>query len=414
MKKDAFGVGRWRAICLLTLTCSSLATGRLAAQEGLIVEVHTTTRDSTVMTLDQLTASLSPEDRAALSGAADVVTAAVAARLDRLIGNGDGSLGNSISKKYVETSRELGDASTPTASSFDYEVYVRGDLMAFAMGGRTVMAWEAPAGSPARVISPGPYGPQGVPLTGIDAFGGAATPFVFQETGESASALTLEDYSAPERVAGATKRILGTTADLYRYGYSLVPVATAAASARTDVTGGAWVARDSEFRDAIAAFYRAFADGAAGDRGTAGMVGGLTAVMADVAALGVPLVTVDTTRTYIAYRVPDTGEVVKAMLGVAVSTSEIESIRRTRIDDEVFYGDGGPAAAVAPGEQSAAPGIPPRPAASGGCDCSCEAWNEFKALEKASKEEIRSNPTVMAKAMCASQCAMKWISCEQD
>lgn len=386
-------------VCVL-LACLAFAAEQARAQAGgLIIDVHTTTRDSTVMTVDKLTASLSPGQRVALSGLLDVSAQGLAGKLDELIGGG----GDALLDKYTEAKRGLGDASKPTTTSLDYEIYVRGDTMALVMDGQVMMVWEAPEGKPARVISPGPgTKPLNVPLPLLDSVTGVGAT---AESGEWAATLMFNGYSKPSRVGGATKQILGTTTQLYRYGYSILPAATNVAGIRTDVAGGAWVTGNSEYRDQIAAFYRAFADGAAGGQRQPRMMSGLTTVMADITALGVPLATADTARTYLAFVLPDAGEPVKSMMAVSVSTSEIKSIRREPPGFNITFVDDDPQQPGSP------PGAQTRPPARQGCDCSCDAWKAFKALEKKSKEEIRADPTIMAKAMCASQCATKWVSC---
>jgi hypothetical protein len=391
-----------RGICAPALMCLLLGARPATAQSGLIIEVLTTTRDSTVMPIGDLSGA----------GLKDLTFAEI--RLKRAL---RGLLGNDAvdeaNKKESELSDALSDASSPKTTAYIYDVYVRGDTLALVVDGQITMVWLVPEGGPARVFTPDAEGRMmSLDVHKYDASLGEMSAVA----GGSVSALAFRLYSKPTRVAGEKKRLLGTTADLYRYSYALLPAAGPVGGIRTDVSGGAWITDDREYRDEIAAFYRAFASGSAGAPGDTKIIEGLTSVMADLTALGVPLATVDTARTYVMFQNQQARQTEKAMLSVAISYSEITSIRRAEQPVEIVFAGDGPGAPAIPGgaapPDARAAASSPRPAPEAGCDCSCDAWKDFKALEKKSKEEIRKDPTIMAKAMCASQCAMKWVSCE--
>ena len=43
-----------------------------------------------------------------------------------------------------------------------------------------------------------------------------------------------------------------------------------------------------------------------------------------------------------------------------------------------------------------------------GCDCSCEAYDELKAIAKLPKAKQEAHPKAMVLSMCAPECGMRW------
>jgi hypothetical protein len=299
----------------------------------------------------------------------------------------------------------------PALSSMDYTVYLRDDLMAVAAKGMPVMVWEVTGSgksamwfldpSTGRPIAIPGTNTTGISLAGMDDPGAGA-----------ASGATVSKPIA----TGATREILGHTAHEYRYRVDLRQAPTDVAYPggmliRLTIEGEAWVAPESPYRAEVATFYRNFAAGVGSPGGAgvegAGHVSGLTAHMAAIAELGVPLATSESVTTYLVG-----GDDITPMgipLSKAATSSTVTSIRRAPIDDEQYYGKEGKPGAPAAGAAGQSPAAPERPA----CDCSCEAYAKLQELSKKSKEEQAADPTAMATAMCASQCAMKWIGCKR-
>jgi hypothetical protein len=389
------------AALILLLGGSGAATG----QEGVVIEVTTTSAEEMIPLEAALGEQLGGKDGIRKL---DDMVAPFGAALDFLLG---GAL--SSSKVVGGFGDALDGRAPPDVTRTSYTVYLRDRLMAVAAAGYPVMVWEVvdDGRSAMWFLDPGTGRPITIPGT---AWSAAIDLQAFDEPG--ASGVTA-DVSKPV-ATGRTREMLGYTAREYSYKVSLHRTFRVGqpggyddpfVSIRLDIEGEAWVAPDSPFRDQVAAFYRTFAAGV-GDQGAdrAGHLSGLTAHMAEIAALGVPLQTSESTTTYLwGPGGPDTS--LGAPLSKAATTSIVTAIRAAPIDDKTFYGDGEETAEQAgPGagnKQAPAPQQTP-------CDCSCASYTRLQEISRMSKEKQRTDPLAMSAAMCAPQCAVTWIACK--
>lgn len=298
----------------------------------------------------------------------------------------------------------LEDARTPETESSDYTIYIRPDVFKMTSAELTMFWKPAGAGDGGGMWYTDPSSGRLVPLNlgQVDAF-----------VGDAAEHSGMEITPLP---GAPTKEILGHTAHGYGYAYTMdlsmggmlgagagLPV-----SAENVVEGEAWIARDMPQRNQIAAFYRNFAAGF----GQGGMMGGLLGGMADLAALGVPLETTQTVRTFVNAALG--GEEQRFLMMEGTSSSIVTDISDAVLTDEALFGPGGSPVDLAAAEAAPAatqvPGAAPAPGAEGAaksvCDCGCDAFEELQDMDE-------DDPDAMAKAMCARQCAMKWMRCAQ-
>lgn len=305
----------------------------------------------------------------------------------------------------------LRDARTPDNESGDYTIFIRPDVFRMDADGQALVWIPASGGGRAAmyVSNPETGGMEYLDLSWANqGFGSAA-----------------EHSGVDPAPTGQTRQILGHTAHHYTYTYSMdvgifgpmgaPPSSTddaALPSARNEVTGELWVAPDMPQAAEISAFYANFASSFGG-----GMLGGQTGVMADLAALGVPLAGGETLETYLLSGLPGTEE--RTLVMESVSSFEVTEVSERVLTDEEMFGDllvdgelpEPPADGVAAGGESAAPGAPSGTAGSGSggpvrqeCDCSCKGFEELQNMDE-------NDPDAMAKAMCARQCMMQWATC---
>jgi hypothetical protein len=189
--------------------------------------------------------------------------------------------------------------------------------------------------------------------------------------------------------------------------------------------GEAWIADDIEGSAEIAAFYRSFAGGLSSLESGGGLQSGLVGGMADLADLGVPLKVVQETEVRLVTGA-ELGDEDQPMAWTRATTT-VTGIERGQLDDEIFrvdaggladyergmmpgFGGTGQAGAAAGG---AAPGQAGGGAVEEGCDCSCTAYAELQDMSR-DKKAAESNPRAMKLAMCARECAMKWVACARN
>ena len=312
---------------------------------------------------------------------------------------------------------ELRDARTPEHSSSSSTIYITPDRFVMRSGGQS-MVWDPSGGAGSATMWFG------------NAESGAYTPVDLQQINSFVGGAAQHSGIEPTPMPGATRTIAGHSTRGYAYDYEMdlamggfpgmaAPPAGAVAGAQNVVTGEAWIADDLPEADQIAAFFRRFADSFDG-----GMLGGQIGVMADLAALGVPLETKETLRTYLISQIPGSDE--RQLLVESVSTSTVTNISMATLTDEELFGPGGMPTSATAGSEAAVSPVPPGTAGAAGvpdgsvrtvdegCDCSCEAAEELQAISELPEDEQAAHPRAMPLAMCAPECAMRWIACSRD
>lgn len=295
-----------------------------------------------------------------------------------------------------EIGSELRDARTPDHDSSSATIYITPDLFMMIQGEQAIVWMPAPADASgsARMWfgnrSTGQFTP--VDLNHINTF-----------IGDEAQHSGID----PTALVGGPRTIAGHSARGYRYNYTMDlamgvfpgaeaatgmmgPPGDAPASAQNVVEGEAWIARDLPEALQVRSFFQEFAGSFDG-----GMMGGQVGVMADLAALGVPLETKETLRTYLLSQVPGSDE--RQLMMESVSTMTVTDITMTTLTEEELFGPGGLSVEGTTG--SAEAGLVEQP-----CDCSCTAFEELQELDE-------NDPDAMARAMCAQKCMAKWVAC---
>ena len=247
---------------------------------------------------------------------------------------------------------------------------------------------------------------------GMDLVGPSGTESIL---GHDASMYTFdfETTSDPMEMMGAMSFATGTGDPAALYG-SDVDVKAVVLN-----EGTAWLASGVDGAEEVAAFYRSFAAAMGSMESSGGLLSGFATGMADIASKGMPLRVVQETTVRLTANIE--GETRDDEIAWTRSTSTIEGIDRDRVDDSIFDLEGdefegyktlsmdgmGTSGAVGGEVRSGgAVGEDAEPR----CDCSCDA---FAALQEMSKDKkaMENNPDAMRMAMCARDCAMKWVAC---
>ena len=314
-----------------------------------------------------------------------------------------------------------GISGEPTIETTDYTIYIQENRMSVHTEDFPVMVWRVIPGSGAQMYF---YDPE----TGrIQNFGGEVPGNVLEELNlqDPEGRLNLQDADRATNVAidyiprgpsllGAGGERLGYPVHRYELGHQMVPEwarnNAPFGTMRVYSDGGAWIAHDTPYNEVVGRFFENFATHV--DSGTGGMLAGLTASMAQLGRLGVPMETVDTTSVRLT--LTGAGSGFETETGVETFPDELileQTIARTVVTDirfgtyeiedleEIFGPEQDETLTQGAGGNDENPDDRPPP-----CDCTCEGFREFQDLDE-------NDPNAMAKVMCAQQCVSRWISC---
>jgi hypothetical protein len=395
---------------------------------GVTIRGTTVTVERSNMLLDRLMAS--PEGAAAQSALSGLMESGLAG----LVPSGDpsgGAAGGALGSLADQARQALGSLTGQTSDAAD-EVASSGgekttteDFVLHVAGAR----FRMDQGSHSMIVLAD--GGSGVQYWFVDhdarkiwGMHAAAAAEAGRVTGSSHEGMQVTPGSSPETILGhATKHY---TFDFETRSEALGPMGgSQAEGASMGVVarnrGDAWIADGIEGADEVSAFYRSFADGLSGIESAGGLQAGLVAGMADLADLGMPLKVIQETEVRLVSGAELGGE--DQPMAWSKATTTVSDISRGELDDELFRVDVGD---LADYERSTMPGFAGSASAGAvgggasgqaatgqveeGCDCSCSAYAELQEMSR-DKKAAESNPRAMKLAMCARECAMKWVAC---
>lgn len=251
-------------------------------------------------------------------------------------------------------------------------------------------------------------------------------------TGSAHSGMNISD-------PGPTQTLMGHSASRYTFDYETTSDPMAASlgamqqqdenvkmAAVVETNGEAWIAAGVDGADEVASFYRSLAAAIGTFESGSEMQSGFASGLARLTDLGMPLKVIQESTVILEAQIET--EAKSDTLAWTRATTTIESITREELDVDIFDSDGDPLSSY---ERSSMPGLAGAGGgaelhnrnASGdgnainvrgkeGCDCSCTAFERMQEMSK-DKKAMQNNPDAMKLAMCARECAMKWVACAQ-
>jgi len=255
-----------------------------------------------------------------------------------------------------------------------YTVYLKKDRMRLQTGTSAMLAALAPDGSAAEwaVLDPSTGR-----VVGTDVLAAGLNVNRWNPSGE----VEVEDVTVGPAAGGTTRQIVGQLAQPYHFAYTVTqfPMGRGEGAPKvvTKVDGHAWLAESGDYAgdSRLRAFFRNFAQ-TIGDQAP----GGSPSELARLHDYGLMLADSITAHAFLELKADERHGLTLPVIE-STSTSVVTSISRQPLDDTMFAG-------FERAEQE--------------CDCSCGAFEELKKLEE-------DDPNALGKAMCATECTMKWV-----